>query len=72
MTWVFILIAFTATGATVERVLLDSPQQCVAYGSGYMSRPELRAAQVQVSQCIGLRSGTVIEVQPIHQEQTTP
>lgn len=71
MTWAFILIALTANGATVERVLLDSPQQCIAYASGYMSRPELRTARVQVSQCIGLRSGAVIDVQPIHQEQLT-
>lgn len=72
MSWVFVLIAFTAGSAAVERVLLDSPAQCMAYGQGYLSRPEMHAAQVQVSQCIGLRSGVVIEVRPTNQEQHTP
>lgn len=72
MTWVFVLIAFTTSGATVERVLLDSPAQCMAYGQGYLSRPEMHATQVQVSQCIGLRSGVVIEVRPTHRERPIP
>ena len=72
MSWVFVLIAFTAGGTTVERVLLDSPAQCMAYGQGYLSRPEMHAARVQVSQCIGLRSGVAIDVHPTHQEQRTP
>ena len=72
MTWVFVLIAFTTSGATVERVLLDSPAQCMAYGQGYLSRPEMHATQVHVSQCIGLRSGVVIEVRPTNQEQHAP
>lgn len=72
MTWVFVLIAFTTSGATVERVLLDSPAHCIAYGQGCLSRPEMHAAQVQMSQCIGLRSGVAIDVHPTHQEQRTP
>lgn len=62
MSWVFVLIAFTASGATVERVLLDSPNHCVAYGQGYLSRDNMQAARVQLAQCIELRSGTVVPV----------
>lgn len=62
MNWVFILIAFTSQGATVEKVPLDSAAQCVAYGRGYTGRPELREAYVQVAQCVSLRSGAVIPV----------
>lgn len=62
MNWVFVLIAFTSQGATVERVGLDSPAQCVAYAQGYLTRPEMRGAHVQVAQCVGLRSGAVIPV----------
>ena len=43
MTWVFVLIAFTASSAPEERVLLDSPAQCMAYGQGYLSRPGSRS-----------------------------
>ena len=63
MNWVFIFIAFTGQGAVVERVYMDGPAQCVAYGRGYADRPELRDARVQVAQCVGLRSGAVIPVE---------
>lgn len=62
MTWAFVLIAFTTSGYIVERVLLDSPAQCVAYGQGYLSRPEMRAANVKAAQCVNLRSGEVVPV----------
>lgn len=60
MNWVFVLIAFTSQGAVVERVGLDSPVLCAAYGKGYTERPEMRGAHIQLAQCVGLRSGVVI------------
>lgn len=60
MNWVFVLVAFTAQGATVERVPLENAAQCVAYGQGYIGRPELRDAYVQMAQCVALRSGAVV------------
>lgn len=72
MSWVFVLIAFTTSGATVERVLLDSPAQCMAYGQGYLSRPEMHAARVQVAQCVGLRSGEVVHLRNPATKKGTP
>ena len=65
MNWGFILIAFTTHGATVERVLLDSPEQCVAYAKGYMGRQEMQGAYVQVAQCVGLRNSVVVPLKPV-------
>lgn len=65
MNWVFVLIAFTAQGAVVEKVHMDSASICAAYGQGYTSRAELRNAHVQVAQCVSLRSGAVIPVGPV-------
>lgn len=64
MNWVFVFIAFTAQGAVVEKVLMESAGVCAAYGKGYSARPELRGAHVQVTQCVSLRSGAVIPVGP--------
>jgi hypothetical protein len=41
---------------------MDGPAQCVAYGRGYADRLEVRDANVQVAQCVGLRSGAVVPV----------
>ena len=65
MNWVFVFIAFTAQGAVVEKVHMDSASICAAYGQGYSARPELRGAHVQVAQCVSLRSGVVIPVGPV-------
>ena len=64
MNWVFVFIAFTAQGAVVEKVHMDSASICAAYGQGYSARPELRGAHVEVAQCVSLRSGVVIPVGP--------
>ena len=65
MNWVFVFIAFTAQGAVVEKVHMDSASICAAYGQGYSVRPDLRGAHVQVAQCVSLRSGVVIPVGPV-------
>ena len=44
MNWVFVFIAFTAQGAVVEKVHMDSASICAAYGQGYSARPELRCS----------------------------
>ena len=62
MNWVFVFIAFTAQGAVVEKVYMDSASICASYGQGYSARPELRGAYVQVAQCVSLSSGAVIPV----------
>lgn len=62
--WIFVLVALHGAGATVDKVPLASESMCTAYAEGALSRPEIREADIQIAQCISVRTGRHIDFRP--------
>ena len=62
--WIFILIALHGTSATTASIGFESESVCSAYARGALSRPEIQRADIQVAQCVSLRTGRHIDFRP--------
>lgn len=62
MNWVFIVVAFLPQGVVVDKVMLDSQNQCVAYATGYLNGERFDKAQFRVAECIDATSGQIIKI----------
>ena len=62
--WIFVLIALHGTRATTVSIGFESESVCTAYARGALSRPEIQRADIQVAQCVSLRTGRHIDFRP--------
>lgn len=62
ITWIFVLVVLHAGSANAGSVGFYSAESCVAYANAVLSRPDNKAAEIRVAECIGLRNGVVLEI----------